>query len=161
MWWQARLSQKWRLQPFALSQAQRHSETCPHLETPKISDPRVELGQHHTPLPFSILRRERRAGWNVHFSQSNHFSAYLFFPNRRSSSASLLPVSEKCAFSSFTSEMERWEWLDRNKQVTVTFLSNGTVDNYDYLISIPESHLGLMQRCFDVPVDTLPAVREA
>lgn len=56
--------------------------------------------------------------------------------------------------------MERWEWLAGNKQVTVTFLSNATVDDYDYLISLPESHLGLMQRCFDVRADTLPAVYE-
>lgn len=43
-------------------------------------------------------------------------------------------------------------------RVTVTFLSNATADDYDYLISLPEPHLGLMQRCFHVRADTLPAI---
>ena len=42
----------------------------------------------------------------------------------------------------------------------MTLLSNGTADDYDYLISIPESHLGLMQRYFDVRVGSLPVAYE-
>ena len=56
--------------------------------------------------------------------------------------------------------MEQGEWLDGNNQATVTFVSNGSVGDYDYLISLLESHLRLTQRCFDVRADALPTVYE-